>query len=126
MRQSLYIIEQCVNLIPAGYVKCLDDKMSAPFLDESDSMEAVIHYFKMYSKWGVGFSNFVYSSVESPKGEFGVSLISDNTGLPYRCKIRSPGYYHLQGLEFLAKNVFLADLVAILGSLDIVFGEIDR
>jgi len=90
------------------------------------SMESLIHHFKLYTE---GFSvpkGDVYSVVEAPKGEFGVYLVSNNTNRPYRCRIKAPGFLHLQGLDFMSKGLFLADLVTIIGTQDIVFGEIDR
>jgi NADH:ubiquinone oxidoreductase subunit D len=91
-----------------------------------DNMESVIHHFKLYSEGFIIPDAYDYVSVEAPKGEFGVFLVSDNTSKPYRCKFRSPGYFHLQGIDFMSKNGLLADLVAIIGTQDIVFGEIDR
>jgi NADH-quinone oxidoreductase subunit D len=127
MRQSIYIIQQALNLITVGPIKALNDKISPPTrIELKVSMEALINHFKLYSE---GFSvpkKEIYSGVESPKGEFGVYLVSDGTNKPYRCKIRSPGLSHLQGLDFLAKNQLLADVVTIIGSLDVVFGEVDR
>jgi NADH:ubiquinone oxidoreductase subunit D len=90
------------------------------------SMESLIHHFKLFSE---GFSlpqGENYFSVEAPKGEFGIYLVSDNSNIPYRCKIRAPGFYHLQSLDFMSKNHMIADLVTIIGTQDIVFGEIDR
>ncbi len=90
------------------------------------SMEALIHHFKLYTEGYHVPAGETYTAVEAPKGEFGVYLVSDGSNRPYRCKIRAPGFAFLQGLEFLAKGHMLADVVAIIGSLDIVFGEIDR
>jgi len=90
------------------------------------SMEAVIHHFKLYS---AGFrvpANTVYCSTEAPKGEFGVSLIANGANKPYRCKIKAPGFLHLQGLDFMSNDHLIADVVAIIGTQDIVFGEVDR
>jgi NADH:ubiquinone oxidoreductase subunit D len=127
MRQSVRIIQQGLCLIRAGPVKSLNQKLVPPTREElKTSMEALINHFKLYSQ---GFSipqKEVYSGVESPKGEFGVYLVSSGSNRPYRCKIRSPGFSHLQGLDFLVKNQLLADVVTIIGSLDIVFGEVDR
>lgn len=89
-------------------------------------MESVIDFFKLFSSGFLAPQNSLYCSVESPKGELGIFLFSDDTGLPYRCKIRSPGYYHLQILNVLSKNSYLADIVVLIGTLDIVLGEIDR
>ena len=126
MKQSVTIIIQCLNLIPFGPIK-VNNKVSPPskfFLN--NSMESVIDFFKLFSSGFLVPRNSVYSSIESPKGELGVFLFSDQTGIPYRCKVRSPGYYHLQILNVLAKNAYLADIVALIGTLDIVLGEIDR
>src|SRR3546814_6681232 len=90
------------------------------------SMEALIHHFKLYTEGYHVSEGEAYAAVEAPKGEFGCYVVSDGTNRPYRCKIRAPGFPHLQGLDFLAKGHMLADVVAIIGSLDIVFGEIDR
>jgi NADH-quinone oxidoreductase subunit D len=127
MRQSTGIIQQAVNLMVDGPVKSLNNKVSPPTRKElKSSMEALINHFKLYSE---GFSvqkTELYVGVEAPKGEFGVYLVADGTNRPYRCKIKSPGFLHLQGLDFLAKNHLLADIVTIIGTLDIVFGEVDR
>jgi len=127
MRQSILLIIQCINLIPNGLIKNQDSKIQIISKENiKNSMEAVIHYFKTFSS---GFSvpkASIYSAVEAPKGEFGVFLVSDKSSIPYRCKIRSPGFFHLQSIRCLAKNVFLADVVALIGTLDLVFGEIDR
>lgn len=127
MRQSTYLIQQCLNRISTGPIKALNSKIVPPTRKEmKSSMEALINHFKLYSE---GFStpkSEVYSGVEAPKGEFGVYLVSDGTNKPYRCKIKSPGFLHLQGLDFMAKNHLLADVVTIIGTLDIVFGEVDR
>jgi NADH:ubiquinone oxidoreductase subunit D len=90
------------------------------------SMESLIHHFKLFSTGYVITNNDCYSVVEAPKGEFGVFLVSNNTSKPYRCRIKAPGFLHLQGLEFMSVDLLLADLVAIIGTQDIVFGEIDR
>lgn len=89
-------------------------------------MEALIHHFKLFTENVATPAGSIYAAVEAPKGEFGVFLKSDGTSKPYRCKLKAPGFYHLQGLDFMAKNHLLADLVAIIGTQDIVFGEIDR
>ncbi|KAI8812409.1 putative NADH dehydrogenase 49K chain [Cladochytrium replicatum] len=127
MRQSLRIIEQCLNKMPGGAVKVDDNKIvPPPRATMKESMEALIHHFKLYSE---GFSvppGETYTAIEAPKGEFGVYLVSDGTSKPYRCKIRPPGFVHLSGIDFLAKGHFLADTVAIIGTCDIVFGEVDR
>jgi NADH:ubiquinone oxidoreductase subunit D len=89
-------------------------------------MEALIHHFKYYTEGFHVPKNETYSMIEAPKGEFGVYLVSDNTNKPYRCKIKAPGFLHLQGLNFMSKGHMIADIVTIIGTLDIVFGEIDR
>jgi NADH-quinone oxidoreductase subunit D len=91
-----------------------------------NSMESLIHHFKLYTEGYVVPKNEVYSAVEAPKGEFGVFLVSNSSAKPYRCKFRAPGFAHLQGLNFMSKGHFLADVVTIIGTQDIVFGEIDR
>jgi len=127
MRQSCIIILQCLNLIPKGSIMLDDFKKVAPSKkDIKNSMESLIHHFKYYSDPISISQNEVYVSVEAPKGEFGIYLISDNSTKPYRCKIKAPGFNHLQGLNFLSKNHLLADIVTIIGTLDIVFGEVDR
>jgi NADH dehydrogenase (ubiquinone) Fe-S protein 2 len=127
MRQSLLIILQCLDKIPTGFVKVDDRKISPPSRALMKySMESLIHHFKLYSE---GFSvprGETYTVVESPKGEFGVHLVSDGTNRPYRCRIRAPGFMHLQALDFMSKGHLLADVVTILGTQDIVFGEVDR
>lgn len=127
MRESLKIIEQCLLKIPKGPVKTIKNKTSPPSrLFMKTKMESLIQHFKYYSE---GFSvkkGESYISVESPKGEFGVFLCSDGSSKPYRCKLRAPGFLHLQGLNFLSQKHFIADVVTIIGTLDIVFGEVDR
>ena len=127
MKESLKIIEQCLNLIPTGYVKTNDLKISPPTRVElKQSMEALIHHFKMYTQ-GVNIpANETYIGTEAPKGEFGVYLIADGSNKPYRCKIKAPGFAHLQAMDYVVKGHMLADVPAVLGSMDIVFGEIDR
>ncbi|MCZ6861932.1 MAG: NADH-quinone oxidoreductase subunit D [Alphaproteobacteria bacterium] len=127
MRQSLKIMRQCVNEMPAGPVKVDDRKITPPPRAEMKrSMEALIHHFKLYTEGYHVPAGETYTAVEAPKGEFGVYLVADGTNMPYRCKIRAPGFAFLQATDFLAKGHMLADLVAIIGSMDIVFGEIDR
>lgn len=127
MRESLKIINQVINNMPEGLIKINNNKLSNPGkLEIKTSMEALIHHFKYYSEGFSVPSNKTYVSIEAPKGEFGVFLISDDSTKPYRCKIKSPGFAHLQALDYMSKNLFLADIVAIIGTLDIVFGEIDR
>ena len=127
IRESLKIMRQCLEQMPEGPVRVQDYKITPPprALMKS-SMEALIHHFKLYTEGVRVPPGEVYAAVESGKGEFGVYLVSDGTNKPYRCKIRSPGYVHLQALDFMSKGHQLADVVAIIGSLDIVFGEIDR
>ena len=127
MRQSLRLIMQVLNTMPEGTIKTDDRKICPPSRTHmKQSMEALIHHFKLYTE---GFSvpaSETYTAVEAPKGEFGVYLVSNGTNRPYRCKIRAPGFLHLQGLHFMAKNHMLADVVTIIGTQDIVFGEVDR
>lgn len=127
MGQSLRIIEQCLNKIPQGSIKNESYKVSPPSkYNIKTSMEALIHHFKYFSNGIQVMPNEVYASVESPKGEFGVYLVSNGTNRPYRCKIKSPGYVHLQGMDLMSYNHFLADVTTIIGTQDVVFGEIDR
>ncbi len=127
MRQSVSIIRQCLDKMQPGPVRTDDKKVTPPPRAEMKrSMEALIHHFKLYTEGVHVPEGECYAAVESGKGEFGVYLVSDGTNRPYRCKIRSPGYVHLQALDFMGKGHQLADIVAIIGSLDIVFGEIDR
>jgi NADH-quinone oxidoreductase subunit D len=127
MRESVKLIQQCVAKMPDGPVRVDDRKVSPPPRAEMKrSMEALIHHFKLFSEGFHVPAGEVYMATEAPKGEFAVYLISDGTNKPYRCKIRPPGYVHLQALEMLSKGHMLADVVANIGSIDIVFGEIDR
>jgi len=127
MRQSQRIIAQVINTLPGGPVKVNDNKIAPPRrADMKSSMEALIHHFKLFTEGYHVPAGETYTAVEAPKGEFGVYLVSDGTNKPYRCKIRAPGFAHLEALDFLTKGHMLADTVAIIGSLDIVFGEIDR
>lgn len=127
MRESLKIIRQCLDQMPPGPVKVDDNKVSPPLRGAmKHSMEALIHHFKLYTEGFHVPPGETYSVVEAPKGEFGVYLIADGTNSPYRCKIRAPGFAHLQAMDHLCRGHMLADVVAVLGSLDIVFGEIDR
>jgi NADH-quinone oxidoreductase subunit D len=127
MRQSLRIMKQCLEKMPSGPVKGPDRKVTPPARGEMKrSMEALIHHFKLYTEGYKVPAGETYTAVEAPKGEFAVYLISDGTNKPYRCKIRAPGFAFLQAMDFLAKGHMLADVVAIIGSLDIVFGEVDR
>ncbi|MEP9351135.1 NADH-quinone oxidoreductase subunit D [Xanthobacter sp. KR7-225] len=129
MRQSTRIMKQCVErlLKEGGPVHSTDHKITPPKRAEMKrSMEALIHHFKLYTEGFHVPEGDVYAAVEAPKGEFGVYLVSDGTNKPYRCKIRAPGFAHLQAMDFLCRGHMLADVSAILGSLDIVFGEVDR
>ena len=127
MRESLKIIEQCLNNIPAGLVKSNNNKLTPPSrIEMKQSMESLIHHFKMHTE-GVSInSNETYIGTEAPKGEFGVYLFSNNTNRPYRCKIKAPGFAHLQALNFMTKGHLIADVVTVIGTQDIVFGEVDR
>uniref|UniRef100_A0A182Y825 Complex I-49kD n=1 Tax=Anopheles stephensi TaxID=30069 RepID=A0A182Y825_ANOST len=127
MRQSLRIIDQCINQMPAGEIKTDDAKISPPSRSEMKlSMEALIHHFKLFTQGFQVPPGSTYTAVEAPKGEFGVYLVSDGSSLPYRCKIKAPGFAHLAALDKISRHHMLADVVAIIGTLDIVFGEIDR
>ncbi len=127
MRQSVKIMEQCINKMPSGEVSNTNNKITPPKRpDMKESMEALIHHFKLYTEGYHVPAGEVYTAVEAPKGEFGVFLVADGSNKPYRCKIRAPGFTHLQAMDFLCKGHTLADVSAILGSLDIVFGEVDR
>jgi len=127
MRESLKIISQAIQLIPYGHIKVDNRKISAPARkDMKTSMESLIHHFKLYSEGYSVPAGKGYTAIEAPKGEFGVYLISDNTNRPYRCKIKAPGFLHLQGIDFMSKGHMLADVVTIIGTQDIVFGEVDR
>jgi NADH-quinone oxidoreductase subunit D len=131
MRQSVKIMKQCVEKLSAqdgkGPVAAKDGKVVRPSRAEMKrSMEALIHHFKLYTEGFHVPAGEVYCAVEAPKGEFGVYLVSDGTNKPYRCKIRAPAFAHLAAMDFLCRKSMLADVSAILGSLDIVFGEVDR
>jgi len=127
MRQSVRIIEQCLNKMPPGEVKVDDHKVVPPKRAEmKSSMESLIHHFKIYSEGFQVPPGTTYTAIEAPKGEFGVYLVSDGSTRPYRCKIKAPGFAHLAGLHKLTKGAMLADVVAVIGTLDIVFGEVDR
>ncbi|CAH1959609.1 unnamed protein product [Acanthoscelides obtectus] len=127
MRQSCRMVIQCINKMPMGEVKTDDHKVTPPTRAEMKaSMESVIHHFKLFSQGFQVPPGTTYASIEHPKGEFGVYLISDGSSMPYRCRIRPPGFIHLAGMDYLCKNQFLADAVAVLASLDVVFGDIDR
>ena len=127
MRQSLRIIKQCVEKLPSGPVMTLDPKIAPPKRGlMKHSMEALIQHFKLYTEGFHVPAGEVYAATESPKGEFGVYLVSDGSNKPYRCRIRAAGFPHLQALDFMSKGHMLADISAIIGTLDVVFGEIDR
>jgi NADH dehydrogenase (ubiquinone) Fe-S protein 2 len=129
MRQSLKIIEQAINKLSniTGPCKVINSKYSAPFRFEiKQSMEAVIHHFKYFTEGYILEKGETYLATEAPKGEFGVYLISNGTEKPYRCKIKAPGFNHLQALNNMCKGHLIADVVTIIGTQDIVFGEIDR
>ncbi|WP_298333623.1 NADH-quinone oxidoreductase subunit D [Asticcacaulis sp.] len=129
MRQAVKIMEQCVEKlrVTGGEVLATDHKITPPRrADMKNSMEALIHHFKLYTEGFKTPPGEVYAAVEAPKGEFGVYLVSDGSNKPYRCKIRAPGFAHLQAMDWMNRGHLLADVSAILGSLDIVFGEVDR
>jgi len=131
MRQSVKIMKQCIEKLRApegqGRVSVDDHKIVPPKRGEMKrSMEALIHHFKLYTEGYHVQAGEVYAAVEAPKGEFGVYLVSDGTNKPYKCKIRAPGFAHLQAMDFMTRGHMLADVSAVLGSLDIVFGEVDR
>ena len=127
MRESVKIINQCLSEMPKGPIKTNDGKISPPPKKElKESMEALIHHFKLFTEGYRVEKDEIYAAVEAPKGEFGVYLISDGTSKPYKCKIRAPGFSHLQAMDYLIKGHMLADVPAVLGSMDIVFGEVDR
>ena len=127
MKESLKIIEQCLKDMPVGLIKSSDKKITPPSRKEiKNSMESLIHHFKVYTQGVVVPHNETYTANEAPKGEFGVYLISNNTNRPYRCKIKAPGFGHLQALNFMSKGHLIADVVTIIGTQDIVFGEVDR
>ena len=127
MRQSVSLINQCLIQIPQGPILADNPKVVPPKrADIKQSMEAMIQHFKLYSEGFHVPAGEVYTAVEAPKGEFGVYLVADGSNRPYRCKIRAPGFAHLQALNTISQGHMLADIVAILGSLDVVFGEIDR
>jgi NADH:ubiquinone oxidoreductase subunit D len=127
MRQSSSIINQALNKLPQGATRTPNNKM----VNSSRSkikydMESLITHFKVYSEGSVVRKGQSYTAVEAPKGEFGIHLISDGTKKPYRCKIKAPGFLHLQGIDFMSRNHSIADIVTIIGTQDIVFGEVDR
>jgi NADH:ubiquinone oxidoreductase subunit D len=127
MRESIKIILQCLNGLPNGNFKLDDRKISLPSrANMKFNMESLIHHFKLYAE---GFSvdkGEIYIPVEAPKGEFGVFIDSDGTNKPYRCRIKAPGFLHLASLDIMSRGHYIADLVSIIGTQDIVFGEVDR
>lgn len=127
MRQSVHIIKQCLDGIPKGHVKVDDNKISPPSRTKiKQSMEALIHHFKLYTEGFIIPKNEAYVGVEAPKGEFGVYLVTNGTNRPHRCKIKAPGFCHIQATNFMSQGHLLSDVVAIIGTQDIVFGEVDR
>lgn len=127
MRESIKMIKQCLHEMPEGPVMTENPKVAPPARTAmKEDMEAMIHHFKLYTEGYHVPAGEVYSAVEAPKGEFGVYLIADGTNKPYRCKIRAPGFAFMQGMDFMTKGHMLADVSAIMGSMDIVFGEVDR
>jgi NADH dehydrogenase (ubiquinone) Fe-S protein 2 len=127
MRQSVYIILQCIKFLPIGVILNSNSKIVPVFKGSiKQSMENLINHFKYYSENLVLPKKEIYLATEAPKGEFGIFLVGNNQSIPYRCKIKAPGFNHLQGLNFMVQNHLIADLVTIIGTQDIVFGEIDR
>jgi NADH dehydrogenase (ubiquinone) Fe-S protein 2 len=127
MRQSTKIIGQCINQMPLGDVKINDSKITPPSRSSMKvSMESLIHHFKSYTEGYTIEKSESFTAIEAPKGEFGIYLISEGTNMPYRCKIKAPGFVHLQGLNLMAKGHMIADVVTVIGTQDIVFGEVDR
>ena len=127
MRQSIRLIMQTLNQMPSGMIKSETRKVTPPARAQmKQSMESLIHHFKLYTEGFTVPTGETYTAVEAPKGEFGVFLVSNSTHKPYRCKIRAPGFAHLQGLDFMSRDHMLADVVTIIGTQDIVFGEVDR
>ena len=127
MRQSLQIIDQALNRIPQGPTKAASSKMISSSRSKIKyDMESLITHFKVFSEGTLVPKGKTYVAVEAPKGEFGITLISDGSKKPYRCKIKAPGFLHLQGIDFMARNHSIADIVTIIGTQDIVFGEVDR
>ena len=127
MRQSLRIINQCLNDMPEGSIKVNNNKIISPSKNYmKKSMEDLIHHFKLYTEGFSPLPGETFTAIEAPKGEYGVFLVSNGTNRPYRCKIKAPGFFHLQGLDFMSAGHMLADVVTIIGTQDIVFGEVDR
>ena len=127
MREATKIMKQCIEKMPGGPVCATDHKITPPKRAEmKTSMEALIHHFKLYTEGFHVPAGESYAAVEAPKGEFGVYLVADGSNKPYRCKIRAPSYTHLQAMNYMSRGHMLADVSAIMGSLDVVFGEVDR
>jgi NADH-quinone oxidoreductase subunit D len=127
MRQSILIIHQCIEKMPSGPIMVENNKIVPPRREVmKSSMEALIHHFKLYTEGFHVAAGEVYVPTEAPKGEFGVYLVADGSNRPYKCKIRAPSYLYLQALEFMSKGHMLADVVTIIGAMDLVFGEVDR
>lgn len=127
MRESIRLIKQCIDNVSFGAIHSNDKKIYIPSKNNMKfSMESLIHHFKLFTEGFKINQNEIYTCVEAPKGEFGVYVVSDDTNKPYRCKIRAPGFFHLQSLYNMSRNHLLADVVAIIGTQDIVFGEVDR
>jgi NADH:ubiquinone oxidoreductase subunit D len=130
MYESVYIIKQCSELVLDNFsfsIKSYDKKLYPPYRSFlKNKMESLISHFKYFSEGFNAENSDIYAGTEAPKGELGVYLVSDSNNKPYRCKIRSPGFFHLGGLDFMSRNHMIADLVTIIGTQDIVFGEVDR
>lgn len=127
MRESLKIVRQCLDKMPKGDIKSQNFKFSPPKREDmKNNMESLIHHFKYFTEGFHVPAGEVYTAIEAPKGELGVYLVSDGSNKPYRCKVRAPGFTHLQAMEFMTKGHMLADVVSVIGTMDIVFGEIDR
>ncbi|MGZ7117631.1 MAG: NADH-quinone oxidoreductase subunit D [Methanobacterium sp.] len=127
MRESLNIIYQCLQKIPVGFIKVDDRKLVPPTRAQMKmNMESLIHHFKLFTEGFIVPNGDVFTSVEAPKGEFAVYLVSNGTNKPFRCHIHAPGFMHLQGLDFMSRKHMIADVVTIIGTQDIVFGEVDR
>jgi NADH dehydrogenase (ubiquinone) Fe-S protein 2 len=127
MRQSLRIINKALDNLPKGNIKTDDKKIvPPPRAVMKHNMESLIHHFKLYTEGFSVPSSIAYAAIEAPKGEFGVYLKSDGTNRPYRCRIKAPGFLHLQGLDMMTKGHMIADVITVIGTQDIVFGEVDR
>jgi len=127
MRESIKLISQCLNDMPEGNIKVNNNKIISPSKSYmKKSMEDLIHHFKLYTEGFSPLAGDTFAAIEAPKGEYGVFLVSNGLNKPYRCKIKAPGFFHLQGLDFMSAGHMLADVVTIIGTQDIVFGEVDR